>query len=52
MILKKICTYVKPSDDTDNIDSSDEFDSWLWYVITITVILLLIINIIFFSKNC
>ena len=52
MILKKICTYVKPSDDTDNIDSSDEFDSWLWYVITITAILLLIINIIFFSKNC
>ena len=49
---EKICTYVKPSDNTDSPDSSDESDSWLWYVITITAILLLIINIIFFSKNC
>jgi proprotein convertase subtilisin/kexin type 5 len=49
---EKICTYIKPSDNNDNIDSSDETESWLWYVITITAILLLIINIIFFSKNC
>ena len=43
--MQKICIYVKPSDNTDSPDSSDESNSWLWYVITITAILLLIINI-------